>query len=111
MQAEHSTSESAPTHEALSLWEGDFPTTEPFSPIFLPSLRSLQRLPLFYHQLVRDVVLVDVADVLDGHRPHILGNEQFDILKPFIRIESLCRRSLAQHRNAIWARIVSGKGK
>ena len=64
----------------------------------------MQRLPLLNDQLVGDVVLVDVADVLDGHRAHILGNQQFDILKPLIRIESLCRRSLAQLRNAIRTR-------
>ena len=32
----------------------------------------LQRLPLLYHQLVRDVVLVNIADVLDRRLSYLL---------------------------------------
>ena len=37
-------------------------------------LALLQGFPLLNDQLVRDVVLVDVADVLDRHWSHALGN-------------------------------------
>ena len=64
----------------------------------------LQRLPLLHHQLVRDVVLVNVADVLDRHRPHTLRHHQLNVAKPLVRIQSLRRCFLAQLRDAIRAR-------
>jgi hypothetical protein len=49
----------------------------------------LQRLPLFYHELVRDVVLVDIPDILNGDLSHSLRHQQLYVAKPFVGIQSL----------------------
>ena len=68
-------------------------------------------MPLLDHELVCDVVLVNVADVLDGRLTHILRNHQFDVAKPHIWIQPLGRRFLPQLGDAIRARVICGESQ
>ena len=63
---------------SLSYPQGLLPTSRqtgsylPATPIIEQFRRLLQGLPLLNHELISDVVLVDIADVLDSRLSHLL---------------------------------------
>ena len=83
------------------------------------SLQSLlQRLaslaPLVFllgDELVRDVVLKDVAHISNGFGSDTLCGNQFDVIEPQVGIRSAARRFLAELRHPSRPRIVGGKGE
>lgn len=56
----------------------------------LKNSRSFVCLGLFQRELIGDVVLVDIADVLDGFLSDVLRRHEFDIPEPLIGVEPFC---------------------
>lgn len=68
-------------------------------------LRVLER------QFVGDVVLIDAADVGCGLKTDLLSGHQFDVVKPYVRVESALLRQFAHLRDFLRPGIVARKGE
>src|SRR5215207_3011418 len=63
----------------------------------------------FDDEAVGDVVLEDVADVVDCFPPHACRHYLFDVAEPDVWIETALRRFLAQRAHPIRSRVIRGK--
>src|SRR5262245_9664161 len=60
-------------------------------------------------QFVGDVILVDVAHVVDRLPPHPLSGYSFHVAEPDVGIETATPRFCAEAGNARWAAVVCGE--
>ena len=66
---------------------------------------------LFRHRFVGQVILVDVADVLDGFGADFAGSDEFDIVEPTIRVVTLGSGHAPQFFYSIRPGVVRSQGE